>query len=142
MTRQSKLADWLGAVVGAVSVLLVFAAIGHASDRQGKVTEEFHQVYPLAAEGRIDLENINGPVHITSWDRNEVKVDAVKRAWSKQRLDETRINIDSHSDSLSPSARSIPIAITHSGTIGTIIRRVWNTRWLCLGAPASTKSNW
>ena len=101
MTRQSKLADWLGAVVGAVSVLLVFAAIGHASDRQGKVTEEFHQVYPLAAEGRIDLENINGPVHITSWDRNEVKVDAVKRAWSKKRLDEARINIDSRSDSLS-----------------------------------------
>jgi len=64
------------------------------------MTEEFHQVYSLTPEGRIELENINGPVHITSWDRNEVKLDAVKRAWSKERLDEARIDIDSHSDSL------------------------------------------
>src|SRR5882724_1206558 len=73
MQQQSRLATWLGAALGAVSVLLFFAAAGHASDHQGKLTEEFHQVYPLSAEGRIDLENINGPVHITSWDRNEVK---------------------------------------------------------------------
>jgi DUF4097 and DUF4098 domain-containing protein YvlB len=65
------------------------------------MTEEFHQVYPLSAEGRIDLENINGPVHISSWDRNEVKVDAVKYAWSKERLDEAKIDISSHPDSLS-----------------------------------------
>lgn len=101
MHRQSRLATWLGAASGAVSVLLLFPAVGHASDRQGYVTEEFHQVYQLSAEGRIELENINGPVHITSWDRNEVKVDAVKRAWSKERVDEARIKIDSRADSLS-----------------------------------------
>src|SRR5258706_2186231 len=100
MQRRSRLASGLGAVAGALSVLLVFAAAGHASDRQGGMTEEFHQVYSLTPEGRIELENINGPVHITSWDRNEVKLDAVKRAWSKERLDEARIDIDSHSDSL------------------------------------------
>lgn len=101
MQRQSRLATWLGATLGAISVLLLFAAAGHASDRQGKIIEEFHQVYPLSAEGRIELENINGPVHISSWDRNEVKVDAVKRAWSKERLDEARIEISSRPDSLS-----------------------------------------
>jgi hypothetical protein len=101
MTRQSRLAGWLGAVAGAVSVLLVFVAVGHASDRQGGLTEEFHQVYPLTAEGRIDLENINGPVHITSWDRNEVKVDAIKRAWSKERLDQAKIDISARPDSVS-----------------------------------------
>jgi DUF4097 and DUF4098 domain-containing protein YvlB len=101
MKRQSKHANWLGAVAGAISVVLVFIALGHASDRQGDFTEEFHQVYPLAADGRIDLENINGPVHITSWDRNEVKVDAVKRAWDKERLDEAKIDIKARPDSLS-----------------------------------------
>ncbi len=101
MQQTSRHATWLGAALGAVSVLLLFAAAGHASDHQGKLTEEFHQVYPLSAEGRIDLENINGPVHITSWDRNEVKVDAIKRAWSKERLDEAKIDISSHPDSLS-----------------------------------------
>lgn len=101
MARQSRRAGWLGAVAGAVSVLVVFVAVGRASDRQGTLTEEFHQVYPLSAEGRIDLENINGPVHITSWDRNEVKLDAVKRAWTKERLDEAKIDIESRADSLS-----------------------------------------
>ncbi|HWZ81516.1 MAG TPA: DUF4097 family beta strand repeat-containing protein [Terriglobales bacterium] len=100
MQRQSRLATWLGASLGAVSVLFLFAALGHASD-QGKLTEEFHQVYQLSATGRIELENINGPVHITSWDRNEVKLDAVKRAWTKERLDEAKIDISSHPDSLS-----------------------------------------
>jgi DUF4097 and DUF4098 domain-containing protein YvlB len=101
MQQQSRFATWLGAALGAVSVLLLFAAAAHASDREGKLSEEFHQVYQLSAQGRIDLENINGPVHITSWDRNEVKVDAVKRAWTKERLDEAKIDISSHPDSLS-----------------------------------------
>jgi DUF4097 and DUF4098 domain-containing protein YvlB len=101
MQQQSRFATWLGAAFGAVSVLLLFAAAAHASDREGKLSEEFHQVYQLSAQGRIDLENINGPVHITSWDRNEVKVDAVKRAWTKERLDEAKIDISSHPDSLS-----------------------------------------
>lgn len=100
MQRPSRFATWLGAALGAVSVVLVFAAIGHASDQQGKLTEEFHQVYQLSANGHIELENINGPVHITSWDRDEVKLDAVKHAWTKKRLDEARIEIHSRPDSL------------------------------------------
>jgi hypothetical protein len=72
----------------------------HASD-EGSETEEFHQTYPLAANGRIELENLNDAVHISLWDRNEVKVDAVKRAWSKQRLDEAKINIDASASSIS-----------------------------------------
>lgn len=101
MQRQSRFATWMGAASGVVSVLILFAAVGHASDQSGKLSEEFHQVYPLSAEGRIELENINGPVHITGWDRNEVKVDAIKRAWSKERLNDAKIEISSHPDSLS-----------------------------------------
>src|SRR6267378_1415199 len=101
MRQQSRLATWLGAAAGAVSVLLLFAAVGHASDRQGIVTEEFHQVYQLSAEGRVELDNINGPVHISSWDRNEVKVDAIKSANTKERLDEARIEIDAGKDYVS-----------------------------------------
>lgn len=99
--RTSRFATWSGAAAGVLATLLTFAAIGRASDRQGALTEEFHQVYPLTAEGRIDLENINGPVHITSWDRNEVKVDAVKRAWTQERLNEAKIDVNSRPDSLS-----------------------------------------
>lgn len=79
---------------------LAFAVSAAASDRS-KVTAEFHQTYPLAAGGRVALENINGAAHITAWDRNEVKVDAVKTAYSQKRLDEAKIEVDTSSDRVS-----------------------------------------
>jgi hypothetical protein len=100
MKQHKRIATWLGATLGTVTALFLFCAVALASDRQGNVTEEFHQTYPLSAQGRIDLENLNGPVHISAWDRNEVKVDAVKRAWSKERLDEAKIEVDSRANSI------------------------------------------
>ena len=80
---------------------LVLAIGAHASDHRGALTEEFHQTYAITAEGRVELDNINGAVHISSWDRNEVKVDAVKYADTKERLDEAKIEIESGKDYLS-----------------------------------------
>src|SRR5258706_20982 len=88
MNRQRQFPAWSGAVLGTVCALLVLALGAHASDHSGSVTEEFHQTYALAADGRVELDNINGAVHISSWDRNEVKVDAVKYAGPKDRLAE------------------------------------------------------
>jgi DUF4097 and DUF4098 domain-containing protein YvlB len=80
--------------------MLISAQAAHASDHRG-YTEEFHQTYTLAPGGRVELDNINGDVHISTWDQNEVKVDAVKYADRKDRLDEARIEIDSGKDYLS-----------------------------------------
>ena len=101
MKQRRWMATWLGAGLGAVFALLLFLGIAHASDRQGSYTEEFHKVYPLSAQGGVAIENVNGPVHITGWDRSEVKVDAVKSAWSKERLDEARIEIQSGENRIS-----------------------------------------
>src|SRR6266481_8088542 len=65
-----------------------------------EITEEFHQTYPLNANGRISIENINGGVRISVWDQNEVKVDAVKRAYKKERLDEAKVDVSSTPDSV------------------------------------------
>lgn len=65
-----------------------------------ELTEEFHQVYPLSATGRVSLANINGNVHINVWDQNSVKVDAVKRAYSQQRLSEATIDVTTTADSV------------------------------------------
>src|SRR5918998_681184 len=59
-----------------------------------ELTEEFHQTYPLAAGGRLSLSNINGAVKVLVWDRGEVKVDAVKRAHTAERLREAQIEVD------------------------------------------------
>jgi len=96
MNRQPKVATWMGAILGTLCALFFTVVQGHASDK-GRYTEEFHQTYPLAAGGRIELDNINGAVHITGWDRNEVKVDALKYAGTKERLDEAKIDVEAGS---------------------------------------------
>ena len=65
-----------------------------------EVREEFHRSVPLTAGGRVSIENINGSVRITVWDQNEVKIDAVKRAYKRERLNEARIEIDATSDAV------------------------------------------
>jgi DUF4097 and DUF4098 domain-containing protein YvlB len=90
----------LRSALSTVCIVLVLGLAAHASDH-GAYTEEFHQTYALTADGRIELDNINGAVHISSWDRNEVKVDAVKSADNKERLDEAKIEVDSGSDHIS-----------------------------------------
>ncbi len=101
MNRHTKSATWVGAMLGSACAVLFLALSAHASDHRGALTEEFHQTYTITAQGRVELDNINGSVHISSWDRNEVKVDAVKYADTKERLDEAKIEIHSGSDSLS-----------------------------------------
>jgi hypothetical protein len=86
MTADRRRATWMGALLGALTAVLALALQARASDWQGSETEEFHQSYPISANGQIELRNINGPVEIKAWDRNEVKVDAIKRGWSKERL--------------------------------------------------------
>ena len=94
MNSRRKRATWIGAILGAACVLLLTQA--HAKDKANgaELTQEFHQTYRLASGGRVSLENINGGVRISTWDRNEVKVDAVKHARSQQRLDEAKIQVD------------------------------------------------
>lgn len=92
-------ATWYGAILGITSALL-FTSLAHGAESR-RFTEEFHHVYPLASGGRVELDNINGAVHITGWDQNEVKVDAVKYAGTRERLDEAQIRVDSASDHVS-----------------------------------------
>src|SRR5215475_10831225 len=101
MHRNRSSATWLGAVLGTLCALLTLALTAHASDHRGALSEEFHQTYSITADGRIELDNINGPVHISTWDRNQVKVDAVKYADSKERLEEAKIEVESGQDYVS-----------------------------------------
>ena len=58
-----------------------------------EVREEFHQTYPLSPTGRVNLANINGGVQIKVWDRPAVQVDAIKKAYRKERLAEAKIDV-------------------------------------------------
>jgi DUF4097 and DUF4098 domain-containing protein YvlB len=100
MKRYRQQATWLGVALASVCALLTLAVAAHAADR-GALTEEFHQTYTITPDGRVELDNINGDVHISTWDRNEVKVDAVKYADTKERLEEAKIEIQSGKDYVS-----------------------------------------
>ncbi len=61
-------------------------------------TEDSTYTYPLSADGRISLENVNGDVTIEAWDRDEVSIEAVKKGRSQEALDAAKIEIDAESD--------------------------------------------
>jgi hypothetical protein len=65
-----------------------------------KYTETFQQSYQLSATGRVSLENINGNVRVEVWDKNEIKVEAVKSANMQEKLKDLEIKIDSGADSI------------------------------------------
>ena len=48
----------------------------------------------------MSLANINGDVKITGWDRNEVKLDAVKTADAQEKLSGIEIRVDANADSV------------------------------------------
>ncbi len=80
---------------------LTLSAQAASEHEAGQFKEEFHHTYALPADGRVEVKNINGPVKIEGWDRNEVKVDAIKWANSKERLDEAKIVVEEGSSSVS-----------------------------------------
>jgi len=108
LLRRSRLSRFKRFILCGVYLagVLVMAASGAItpppalSQSREEVREEFHQTYPLAAGGRISLENMNGAAHITSWDRNEVRVDAVKTASTPERLAEAKIQVEASSDAV------------------------------------------
>ena len=64
-------------------------------------TERFEQTYPLNANGRVSVSNVNGSIVIGTWDRNEVKLEYVKTADTRENLAEVNVKIDARQDAFS-----------------------------------------
>ncbi len=73
--------------------------IGGSSDRY---KEDFHFSYPLTSGGTLQVENFNGSIEISGWDKNTVDIDGTKYAATEARLREININV-------TPSANSVTI---------------------------------
>jgi DUF4097 and DUF4098 domain-containing protein YvlB len=76
------------------------SAVSEPGDSGEEVREEFHQTYPMSLTGRVSLENINGDVQVKVWDRPAVQVDAVKRAYRKDRLTEATIDVNATEENI------------------------------------------
>jgi DUF4097 and DUF4098 domain-containing protein YvlB len=85
-------------LAGAVAAVLL--ALLTALPAQAEVTQEFHKTVPLSANGTVSVNNVNGNVEITGWERNEVQIDAVKSAGDQQRLDNLKIEVNASGNSV------------------------------------------
>ena len=88
----------VGLVVLTAAVLL--AAPGYAFD------EVFQQTYPLPPGAVFQLQNVNGSVNVSAWEREEVEVYAIKTAQSDPRdLDRVQIEVQSQGDTVRVETR-------------------------------------
>lgn len=77
-------------------ILVLGVAVAVSADEPYE--EIIDQAFAVVATARVSLENVNGDVSIEAWDRDEVRVHAVKRASSPELLSELRVEIDATAD--------------------------------------------
>lgn len=78
-------------VRSATLVGLVLAMLAGAPCRG--ISKDFNQSYPLQPGGSFELQNVNGPVEVQGWDKNEIEIHAVKTA-KENEADIERVSIE------------------------------------------------
>lgn len=71
--------------------LFLFAFAGQLAD--SAVTETIEATHAVTADASFSLQNVNGNVEITTWDRPEIRVVAVKKARTQEDLDALEVKI-------------------------------------------------
>ena len=70
------------------------------------ITKDFDRTYPLQPGGTFDLQNVNGPVEVQGWDRNEIEVHAVKTAKQRESdLERVSIDVDAKPNAVTVATR-------------------------------------
>jgi len=75
-------------------LLAGLTAATFARAESSSATEKFSQTYAVSAQAELSLSNANGPVEIVAWDKNEIAVDAEKRAANSEDLAKIHIDVD------------------------------------------------
>jgi hypothetical protein len=70
--------------------------------------EQIDKTFPLRPNGTVSIENVNGPVRVNVWDRNELRVEAEKLVDARNASDlmrELKIEIDASADRIEIDTR-------------------------------------
>jgi hypothetical protein len=78
-------------------------------------TQDFHFSHPLKSGSRVSVEGFNGSVEISGWDQETVDISGSKYAPSDELLEALKIDVSSHSDSV--TVRAIRPS-SHRGNLG------------------------
>jgi Toastrack DUF4097 len=103
-----------------VLMILSLLAMGAAFALPGRSADAvFDHTFPLAAGATFELENVNGSVTITGWDREAVEVRAVKSGGQTADLARVRIAVEDKPGSVSvetvyPNDEAVGVSVTYS----------------------------
>ena len=67
--------------------------------------QDFNQTLPLAANGRLTLDNINGRIEIHGWDQNTVVIKALKHGKTRDSVDQLKIEVSARPDNIAIHTR-------------------------------------
>ncbi len=95
-----------GLVFSSQNNLPLYTNFDYANSNLAKIagldeTERFEQTYPLNANGKISVSNINGSISIETWDNPQVKLEYVKTGSSKEILSQVDVKIEARQESFS-----------------------------------------
>jgi len=90
-------------------LLAGLACVALARAETDPTVENFSQTYIVSAKAELSLSNINGSVEVVTWDKNEIAVDAEKRASDSDDLAKIQIEVDA-------SANRVDIKTEHERT--------------------------
>ena len=103
--------------------LILSALLGSTLSSFGAepVSEQSEQFFDLPLTGAVKLENTDGTIYVVGWYVPRVRVAAVRKAYTAERLRQIRVETTSHSDSLVirtiiPQIRGL--FADRSGTVG------------------------
>lgn len=69
-------------------IVICFPSLGFA-----RTEERIEEIYPLESTGKVYLENVSGDITVSNWDKNEIKITAIKKGRRERDLDDATIHI-------------------------------------------------
>ena len=101
--------------LAAASLLFAGCEFGDFIESE-RFREDFHKSYEVQPGGRLTIENTNGSVEITGWEKNTVDINGTKYASTESAMRDLRIDIVQSGDSI--SIRTVPPSGYHRGGLG------------------------
>jgi len=89
-------------------------------DHAFSVSEVQEATRPLQADGRFSLENVNGRIHVDTWDQPRVRIEATKRAPDRAALERVRVEISGQADCVDVRTRQPKTGWTLFGSAAAV----------------------
>ncbi|MEP7013825.1 MAG: hypothetical protein ABI925_00130 [Verrucomicrobiota bacterium] len=96
-----ELSMFVKGILLALSCLLV----GCGEPKDPVVEQTIEQIYQLEPTGSVSIRNDDGCIDIYGADVREMRVEIIKRAYSKERLDKIEVNVSAQPSSVSIETR-------------------------------------